>query len=156
MLLFFIRIQMVAWSSHLGNILWRPRRRVQTARVWPLRPPFARNIAMFASFASCRVPQSDPVWRDGDKCLSAQSCLNCLSWLCLPNENQLSRWAGPIHHIGVKHCSPANDVVALVDFTQGVSCTLKHLRWILKQIWFLHWTCSRTCYSNPCAERILA
>ena len=30
--------------------------------------------------------------------------------------------------LGVENCSPANVVVALVDFTQGVSSTLKHLR----------------------------
>ena len=41
--------------------------------------------------------------------------------------------------LGVENCSPANVVVALVDFTQGVSCTLKHLRWFLKQnVWFPH------------------
>ena len=40
---------------------------------------------------------------------------------------------------GVENCSPANVVVALVDFTQGVSFTLKHLRWFLKQnVWFPH------------------
>jgi len=35
--------------------------------------------------------------------------------------------------LGVENCSPANVVVALIDFTQGVSFTLKHLRWCLKQ-----------------------
>jgi len=35
--------------------------------------------------------------------------------------------------LGVENCSPANVVIALVDFTQGVSFTLKHLRWFLKQ-----------------------
>ena len=41
--------------------------------------------------------------------------------------------------LGVENCSPANVVVALVDFTQGVSFTLKHLRWFLKQnVWFPH------------------
>ena len=42
--------------------------------------------------------------------------------------------------LGVENCSPANVVVALVNFTQGVSSTLKHLRWFLKQklLWFLH------------------
>ena len=41
--------------------------------------------------------------------------------------------------LGVENCSPANVVVALVDFTQGVSFTLKHLRWFLKQnMWFPH------------------
>ncbi len=35
--------------------------------------------------------------------------------------------------LGVENCSPANVIVALVDFTRGVSFTLKHLKWVLKQ-----------------------
>jgi hypothetical protein len=59
--------------------------------------------------------------------------------------------------LGVENCSPANIVVALVDFTQGVSFTLKHLRWFLKQMCdSLTWTCSQTCKWCVLHERILA
>ena len=59
--------------------------------------------------------------------------------------------------LGVENCSPANVVVALVDFTQGVSFTLKHLRWFLKQMFdSLTWTCSQTCKWCVSHERIPA
>ncbi len=159
MLLFFICIQMVGWSSHLENILWRPRCWVQTARVWPLRPPCARGIAIFAAFASCSVSHSDPVWRDGDKCLSAQSGLNRVSWLCLPNENQLSRQNGTYSS---RPFLVSNTVAQLMMMLRLL---ILHKVWAVprntwsefwNKMWFLHWTCLQTCNCSPIAERILA
>jgi hypothetical protein len=133
---------MVDWSSHLGNIWWRPRCRVRTARVGPLHPPCARGIAIFAALVSRNVSDLGPVWRDGDYCLSAQFLLELLEL------TSLAKWKSAVTSIGtlfvtsflgVENCSPANVVVALVDFTQGVSFTLKHLRWFLKEnVWFPH------------------
>ena len=141
-MLFFIRTQMVDWSFHLGNIGWRPRCRVQTARVWPLRSPCARGIARFAALVSRNVSDSGPVWRDGDYCLSAQLLPELLELTSLAKMKiscHIDRDLFVTTFLGVENCSPANVVVALVDFTQGVSFTLKHLRWFLKQnVWFPH------------------
>ncbi len=126
-MLFFIRVQMVDCSSHLGSIWWRPRCRVQTARVWPLHPPCARGIAIFAALVLRNVSNSGPVWRDGDKCLSAQNCLNCLSWLCLP------KWKSAVTSIGtyLSHLFLVSKTVARP--------TLSLLSLILHKVWASPW-----------------
>ncbi len=107
-MLFFIRIQMVDWSSHLGNIWWRPRCRVQTARVWPLHPPCAKGIAIFAALVSCNVSNSGPVWRDGDYCLSAQLLPELLELTSLAKMKiscHIDRDLFVTSFLGVENCS---------------------------------------------------
>ena len=160
-MLFFIRIQMVDWSSHLGNIWWRPRCRVQTARVWPLRSPCARGIARFAALVSRNVSDSGPVWRDGDYCLSAQLLPELLEL------TSLAKWKSAVTSIGTYSSHPF-----LVSKTVARP-TLLLLSSILHKVWAppwntwgdswnkcccdsFTWTCSQTRKWCVLHERVLA
>ncbi len=125
-MLFFIRIQMVDWSSHLGNIWWRPRCRVQTARVWPLRSPCANGIARFAALVLPNVSDSGPVWRDGDKC-------KCSKLPELLELTSLAKWKSAVTSIGTYSLH-----LFLVSKTVARP-TLLLLSLILHKVWASPW-----------------
>ncbi len=126
-LLFFIRIQMVDWSSHLGNIWWRPRCRVQTAKVWPLHSPCARGIATFAALMSRNVSDSGPVWRDDGK------CFRCSKLPELLELTSLAKWKSAVTSIGTY-----SSLLFLVSKTVARP-TLLLLSSILHKVWASPW-----------------